>query len=59
MNSIAPALGQIDFVTPLPKHIWEKFDWSDPEKNPEINHPTVVSGPYKLAEWKRDQYASV
>jgi peptide/nickel transport system substrate-binding protein len=41
----------------LPKHIWEKLDWSDPEKNPEINHPTVVSGPYKLAEWKRDQYA--
>lgn len=52
-----PALGQIDFITPLPKHIWEKLDWSDPEKNPEINHPTVVSGPYKLAEWKRDQYA--
>jgi peptide/nickel transport system substrate-binding protein len=52
-----PALGQIDFVTPLPKHIWEKLDWSDPEKNPEINHPTVVSGPYKLAEWKRDQFA--
>ncbi|GIK40200.1 MAG: hypothetical protein BroJett011_40330 [Chloroflexota bacterium] len=52
-----PALGQIDFITPLPKHIWEKLDWSDPEKNPEINHPTVVSGAYKLAEWKRDQYA--
>jgi peptide/nickel transport system substrate-binding protein len=50
-----PALGQIDFITPLPKHIWEKLDWSDPEKNPEIN--SVVSGPYKLAEWERDQYA--
>lgn len=52
-----PALGQIDFITPLPKHIWEKLDWSDPEKNPEINHPTVVSGAYKLKEWKRDQFA--
>ena len=53
-----PALGQIDFITPLPKHIWEKLDWSDPEKNPEINNPSVISGPYKLLEWKRDQYAT-
>jgi peptide/nickel transport system substrate-binding protein len=54
----APALGQMSgLITPLPKHIWEKLDWSDPEKNPEINGPTVVSGPYKLAEWKRDQFA--
>jgi peptide/nickel transport system substrate-binding protein len=53
----APALGQIDLITPLPKHVWEKLDWSDPQKNPEINSPSVVSGPYKLKEWKRDQYA--
>ncbi len=55
----APALGQMSgLITPLPKHIWEKLDWSDPEKNPEINSPTIVSGPYKLVEWKRDQYAT-
>lgn len=55
----APALGQMSgLITPLPKHIWEKLDWKDPEKNPEINHPTVVSGAYKLVEWKRDQYAT-
>ncbi len=53
----APALGQIDFITPLPRHIWENLPWDDPEKNPEINKPSVVSGPYKLAEWQRDQYA--
>jgi peptide/nickel transport system substrate-binding protein len=54
----APALGQMSgLITPLPKHVWEKLDWSDPEKNPEINSPSVVSGPYKLAEWKRDQFA--
>lgn len=54
----SPALGQMSgLITPLPKHIWEKLDWADPEKNPEMNHPTVVSGPYKLKEWKRDQYA--
>lgn len=54
----APALGQISgLITPLPKHVWEKYAWSDPEKNPEIYQPSVVSGPYKLVEWKRDQYA--
>ncbi len=53
----APALGQMSgLISPLPKHVWEKLDWSDPQKNPEINSPTVVSGPYKLKEWKRDQY---
>lgn len=54
----APALLNIGlFVTPLPKHIWENLPWDDPEKNPEINSPSVVSGPYKLLEWERDQYA--
>jgi peptide/nickel transport system substrate-binding protein len=54
----APALGQIaGLITPLPKHTWEKLDWSDPQKNPEINHPTVISGPYKLVSWQRDQSA--
>lgn len=53
----APALGQMSgLITPLPKHIWETLDWNDPEKNPEINSPSVVSGPYKLAEWQRDQF---
>ncbi len=55
----APALGQMSgLITPLPKHIWETLDWQDPEKNSEINSPTVISGPYKLVEWKRDQYAT-
>ena len=54
----APALGQMSgLVTPLPKHVWEELDWSDPETNAEINSPTVVSGPYQLKEWKRDQFA--
>ena len=54
----APALGQMSgLITPLPKHVWETLDWDDPETNPEILSPSVVSGPYKLIEWKRDQYA--
>jgi peptide/nickel transport system substrate-binding protein len=53
----APALGQMSgLIQPLPKHVWENLDWSDPETNPEINSPSVVSGPYKLKEWKRDQF---
>lgn len=54
----APALGQISgLITPLPQHVWEKYPWTDPDQNPEINHPSVVSGPYKLVEWKRDEHA--
>ena len=54
----APALFNIGlFITPLPQHIWEKLPWGDPETNPEINSPTIVSGAYKLAEWERDQFA--
>jgi peptide/nickel transport system substrate-binding protein len=53
----APALLNIGlFITPLPRHIWEELPWDDPEKNSEINSPSVVSGPYKLVEWERDQF---
>jgi peptide/nickel transport system substrate-binding protein len=51
-------LAVADAVAPLPKHIWEKLDWSDPTKNPEIQNPTVVSGAYKLQEWRRDDHAT-
>lgn len=51
-------LDTADAVTPLPKHIWEKLDWSDPTKNPEIRKPSVVSGPYKVQEWKQDDHAT-
>lgn len=44
-------------ITPLPKHIWETLPWSDPENNPEIMDPTVVSGAWQLGEWKKDEYA--
>jgi len=45
-------------ITPLPRHIWEKLDWSDPTKNPEINAPSVSSSLWKLKEWKRDDHAT-
>ena len=31
--------------------------WGDPEKNPEIMNPTLVSGAWQLGEWNRDEYA--
>ena len=46
------------YVPILPKHIWEKLDWSDPTKNPEIMAPSVSSGPFKLKEWKKDNFAT-
>lgn len=50
------ALLNADVITPLPQHIWSKLAWSDPSTNSEINFPSVVSGPYKVKEWKRGDY---
>ena len=43
---VVVALEATDAITPLPKHVWETLDWSDPAKNPQIMAPTVSSGPY-------------
>jgi peptide/nickel transport system substrate-binding protein len=55
---IAVGLEAATAITPLPKHIWEKLDWSDPSKNPEIMSPSVSSGPFKLKEWRKDDHAT-
>ncbi len=54
--SLIKANAALSYV--LPKHVWEKLDWSDPNKNPEILKPSVVAGPYKLVEWQKDSHAS-
>jgi peptide/nickel transport system substrate-binding protein len=51
-EALCTGLQVVDSITPLPQHVWSKYSWSDPAKNPEIQNPTVVSGPYKLKEWK-------
>ncbi|MCC7371538.1 MAG: hypothetical protein IT306_24170 [Chloroflexi bacterium] len=56
-EAIVVGIETADAVVPLPKHIWETLDWSDPQKNPQIMAPTVGSGPYLLKEWQRDTRA--
>ena len=55
---VVVGLEAVDAVSPLPKHIWETLDWSDPSKNPQIMAPTVSSGPYILKEWIKDDHAT-
>ncbi len=40
-------------IEPLPRQVWASLDWNDLNANPQANAPTVVSGPWKLKEWKR------
>jgi len=51
----AVGLEEANQITPLPKHIWERYPWGDPAANPEINKPTVGSGMWNLREWRRNQ----
>ena len=55
-EALCTALEGVDAVQPLPKHIWENLDWKDPETNPEIMHPSVASGPFKLKGWVKDDH---
>ena len=55
---IAVGLESAGAITPLPRHIWQGLDWSDPTRNPEIMAPSVSSGPFKLQEWKKDDQAT-
>ncbi len=49
-------VSRADVIEPLPRQVWEKTDWNDLSKNLQANGPTIVSGPWKLKEWKRGNY---
>jgi peptide/nickel transport system substrate-binding protein len=55
-EAIAVGFEAANAITPLPKHVWEKLDWSDPARNPQIMAPTIASGPFKLKEWRKDDH---
>ncbi len=57
-QAICTGLVVADSITPLPRHVWGQYSWTDPAKNPEVMNPTVVSGPYKLKEWKQNDHAT-
>ncbi|HTE86286.1 MAG TPA: ABC transporter substrate-binding protein, partial [Dehalococcoidia bacterium] len=57
-DALTVGLEAADQITPLPRHIWEKYPWGDPSKNPEINNPSVISGMWKLKEWKQEDHAT-
>jgi peptide/nickel transport system substrate-binding protein len=40
------AMGIAAGIGPVPRHVWEGRPWLDPQANPEVLRPSVVSGPY-------------
>ena len=40
------AMGVAAGIGPIPRHVWEGKPWLDPQANPEVRKPSVVSGPY-------------
>ncbi len=40
------AIGIAAGIGAVPKHVWEGKPWLDPQGNPEVLKPSVVSGPY-------------
>jgi peptide/nickel transport system substrate-binding protein len=51
------ALGIVNIVVPVPKHVWSGRSWTDATTNSEILNPTVVLGPFKVQEFKSAERA--
>jgi peptide/nickel transport system substrate-binding protein len=52
------AIGVVNSISPVPKHIWQGKSWNDAVANPEILKPTVVCGPYILKDWNSAEGAT-
>jgi peptide/nickel transport system substrate-binding protein len=57
-DALTVGLETADMIVPLPRHVWEKYPWGDPSKNPEILSPSVSGGMWKLKEWKQEDHAT-
>ena len=57
-DALTVGLETADMIVPLPRHVWEKYPWDDPSKNPEILNPSVAGGMWKLKEWKQEDHAT-
>jgi peptide/nickel transport system substrate-binding protein len=51
------AMGIASGIGPVPKHIWEGKPWLDPQGNPEVRKPSVVSGPYLPDELSAERHS--
>ena len=52
------ALGTVEIITPVPKHVWANKAWNDPTANLEINTPSVVLGPFRVQDYKVAEQAT-
>ena len=46
------ALGIVNVIGPIPKHVWNGRSWIDSTANPEILNPSVVLGPFSVQDFK-------
>lgn len=51
------ALGIASGIGPVPRHVWEGKPWLDPQANPEVLRPSVVSGPYLPRELSVERHS--
>ena len=55
----APALSNFSQRGIIPKHIWSKVNISDWENSSDLLNKPIGTGPYKLVEFKPDQYVEL
>lgn len=55
----APALSNFSQRGIIPKHIWSKVDISDWENQSDLLNKPIGTGPFKLTDFKADQYVEL
>ena len=52
------ALGIVNIISPVPKKVWSGRAWNDAASNPEILHPSVVLGPFRIQDFLIAEHAT-